>query len=214
MIEFEIREENIDGIEQWIWIKGDDGLWTGPREDWRDHHKQKILKHCKNFRVVVQAGGGCGMYPRLLSNIFDVVYTFEPDEHNFYCLVQNCYDRKITKFNAAVGPTSSLISTYACTDSNRGTSKVEERGNSYIPQMTVDEIKYRYCDLLMLDVEGYELEALKGAMETMHKFNPVVFVECGWRVTDWMKNLGYEAVDNAAVDTIFIRETAETINTT
>ena len=206
MTEFETREENIDGVEKWLWIKGDGGLWEGPKSDWRTAHKEKVLKHCKNFRVVVQAGGACGMYPRLLSHIFDVVYTFEPVEDNFYCLVNNCLGRKVIKFNAAVGPTNSLISMRGGNDHNRGTARVEEKGNSYIPQMTIDSIQYQHCDLLMLDVEGYEGEALKGAMETLYKFNPVVFVEVGLKVKDWMKRLGYEAVDSALQDTIYVRE--------
>ena len=206
---FETRIENIDGVESWLWIQGDGGAWSGPMEDWRLYHKQKIMKWCKNFRVVIQAGGCMGMYPRLLSNIFDVVYTFEPAEHNFHCLVNNCLDRKIIKFNAAVGSTNSLISMRGGNDHNRGTAQVEERGHSYIPQMTIDSIKYRDCDLLMLDIEGHEGEALKGAMETIHKFNPVIFVECGERVKEWMNRLGYEAVDSAAQDTIYVREKTE-----
>jgi FkbM family methyltransferase len=211
MIEFEIREGEIDGVKEWIWIKGDDGLWIGPKEDWVGYHKHKILKYCKNFRVVVQAGGGCGMYPRLLSNIFDVVYTFEPCESSFYCLVHNCYNRKIIKFNAAVGPERGLVTMVSINEHNRGTARVEEKGNSYIPMIPIDSIPYGYCDLLMLDVEGFEGEALKGAMETIHKFNPVIFAERGWQVTEWIKNLGYEEVDKSVADTIFMRERPENI---
>lgn len=205
-MEFEIREENIDGFEKWTWVKEDTGGWTGPMNDWRKHHKSKIIKYCKNFNVVIQAGGCMGMYPRLLSKIFGVVYTFEPDPTNFYCLVNNTQGRNVVSFNAAIGETPGLISMIGPREINRGTGKVEEKETSFIPRMIIDQIPYRHCDLIMLDLESYEGPALKGAMETMAKFNPVVFAERGRNVIDFMKRLGYENVDHASADTIFVRE--------
>ena len=203
MDEFEERNEDIDGINKWLWIKGDTGLWDGPAQNWKESHKAKILKHCENFQVVVQAGGGCGMYPRLLANIFSIVYTFEPDDSNFHCLVNNCWGRKVVMFNTAVGDTNSLVSMKRGSESNRGTHRVEEKACSYIPQITIDSIKYRQCDLIWLDIEGYEDKALKGAMETIHKFKPIIMAERGTSFEDWMKKIGYEKVDQSVSDTIF-----------
>lgn len=200
---FEIREEDIDGVKEWLWPKSDDGLWTGPMEDWRLRHKHQIMRYSKNFRTVVQAGGGCGMYPRLLSNIFATVYTFEPHPDSFHCLVHNCHRPNITKLNAAVGSHAALVSIKPGNDHNLGTHKIEERGNSSIPMLPIDAIAFRECDLIMLDIEGYEIEALKGAYQTIHKFKPVIFVERGHNCEAYLKELNYEQVGVAAQDTIF-----------
>lgn len=203
MAEYETREENIDGVEKWLWVKEDTGLWTGPMENWREHHKLKILKYTKHFRVAVQAGGGCGMYPRLLSKIFNTVYTFEPSDISFHCLVNNCPGPKIIKLNAAVGATPGLVSMNFGKEVNIGTNKVEERENSSIPRMTIDSIPYQYCDLLMLDVEGYEGEALKGAVNTIKNHKPILFVERGVRYEDFIHGIGYKKIDTAAQDVIY-----------
>jgi hypothetical protein len=106
-----------------------------------------------------------------------------------------------------------MVSVKRSSEHNLGTHKVEERGDSYIPQLTIDTLSLKFCDLIMLDVERYELNVLKGAMGTIHKFNPVIFAECGQRVQEFMGKLGYKNVGVSASDTIFIREMEETINT-
>ena len=44
------------------------------------------LNYTKQNKVCIQAGGNVGVWPKKLSTIFDVVYTFEPDPENFNCL--------------------------------------------------------------------------------------------------------------------------------
>ena len=201
--DYEIREKNIGGVEKWLWPVSDSGLWDGPRENWNTSHKDKLKKYVTNFNVVVQAGGGCGMYPRLLSDMFKVVYTFEPNYTNFHCLVVNCTKPNIIKINAALGATSGLISMVSSNPKNMGTGRVEEKPDSFIPRLTIDMIKYSHCDLIWLDIEGYEENALKGAMETIHKFKPIIMAEHGQKFEDWMKQLGYEKIDQSVSDAIF-----------
>ena len=43
--------------------------------------------------------------------------------------------------------------------------------------MTIDDLKLNCCDLIVLDVEGSELDALKGAKSTIERFHPVVMLE-------------------------------------
>ena len=42
---------------------------------------------------------------------------------------------------------------------------------------TIDDLDLYACDLICLDVEGYELAALKGANATLADFQPVVLFE-------------------------------------
>ena len=56
---FYIRHDQIDNVKQWWWIENENGLWTGPKQNWENSHKEKIEKYVKKRGTVVQAGGGC-----------------------------------------------------------------------------------------------------------------------------------------------------------
>lgn len=196
-----IVNELIDGIGPWLWPKED---WEGfkwPKEDWLNSHKEKWLAAVKNTSICVQAGGLCGMYPRLLSEYFDVVYTFEPEPLNFYCLVENCQKENIVKMQAALGKENKMIGIETSISHNRGMSHVID-GNQ-IPMLTIDSLNLPGCDLIQLDVEGYEADVLVGAAETISKFRPAISVERFW--TDRidpesiLMDYGYQFLGKSAV---------------
>ena len=103
----QVRDEYVSGVGPWVWARDDVHGWIGPKMDWEVHHSQNIARYCSTRlgprSVAVQAGGCMGMYPRLLSDMFNAVYTFEPDPLNFHCLVANCQRDNIVKMNAALG---------------------------------------------------------------------------------------------------------------
>lgn len=171
-----LRSMLIDGVAPWVWPKDDVGAWEGPKNDW-PQIKQGIIDYVKKFNVVVQAGGNCGMYPRLLSNMFQTVYTFEPDPLNFHCLVHNCQKDNIIKINAALGETNKLLRVVPLNNENVGMHKVQDDGVRITPTFTIDQLALTQCDLIQLDCEGYEPNVVLGAMETISTFKPVIILE-------------------------------------
>lgn len=130
-------------------------------------------------KVCVQAGGACGVWPYRYAQLFEQVYTFEPVEENFNCLFENTMDLMNVDTFA-----------YALSDKKQYGNMVldkSEEGNSgayfYQPgygiacTMTLDSIALSRCDLLQLDVEGHELEALNGAAETIKRCRPTIVLE-------------------------------------
>jgi FkbM family methyltransferase len=206
-----IREDSVDGVGPWVWAKSDIHAWIGPKNDWELGHKAKILHYVPEDkrRVVIQAGGNMGMYPRLLSDMFQSVYTFEPDPVNFHCLVANCQRDNIIKMNAALGLQHEMVSIsverFVDWETNYGVRDVVKKENSHIPTFMIDDLKPDYCDLIMLDVEGYELNILKGANKTIEKFHPVIFAEYAEPCIPYLQSFGYEAVDRSYGDIIFVR---------
>lgn len=200
-----IREDKIDNVDKWLWLKTDSGAWDGPKRDWETSHKEKILKYVINFNVVVQAGGNQGMYPRLLSDMFKTVYTFEPSHMNFYQLVYNCIDKKnIIMMNAALGNEHKMIEMNGLSDTNTGTHRVSYTDNAIVPQFKVDDLNLQNCDLLMLDVEGHEKYVIEGALNTIEKFKPVIFAENGGPLIDIISPYGYSSTDQSVSDTIYV----------
>jgi hypothetical protein len=54
---------------------------------------------------------------------------------------------------------------------------VHVNGEGHIPTIRIDDLNLTDCNLMQLDVEGYELNALLGAAKTIDKFKPVLCVE-------------------------------------
>lgn len=95
----------------------------------------------------------------------------------------------ITCVNAAIGAAEGTVRLVTRAGSNFaafvGYQDVLERYDGYVEYaarvMTVDrlveELGLDRVDMMKIDVEGYELEALRGASSTLAQFRPVVFME-------------------------------------
>lgn len=200
-----IKKDVIDGLSDWVWPAKDSGLWYGPELNW-PLIKSYILEHSKGFRTVVQAGGAAGMYPRLMSQMFENVYTFEPDAYNFYCLAQNCPDTKIKKFNCALGNYHGYATFNPPSEDNRGTGSTTFSSSSAInvPVLKIDDFAFETLDLIYLDIEGSELEVLRGAVETIEKHKPLIACEHGRSdILLLLQAFQYEQIGTAHSDTFY-----------
>lgn len=196
-------QKECGGIKGWYWLKQDTGAWDGPKMDWENHHVRNIKEVCQSFRTVVQAGGNQGMYPKLLSYLFENVYTFEPDPINYSVLEKNCTENNIHKTQCALGNSNEGVSIQYRVNWNTGMNQVKVGGD--IPQVRLDELDISEVDLLMFDMEGYEINAFNGAEQTIAKWKPVIFCEYPTQnVHMWMESNGYQLSRMSAMDTIFI----------
>jgi FkbM family methyltransferase len=177
-----------------------------------------VSQFCKNKRTVIQAGGNCGIYARLYSELFETVYTFEPDPINFYCLVQNIKNTNVIKFQSCLGSDHKLVSvainenTMAKKGYNCGTFQVS--GNGKVPVLKIDDLALDQCDLIHLDIEGFEGFALQGAMETIKKFKPTICLEInglgkqyGWpenKIHTLLETINYKFEITTENDQIFL----------
>ena len=200
---------------KWVWPAADQKSWEGQQE-YLDLVKY-ILPHLKGNSVMVQAGGNCG---RLLSSFvdhFNFIYTFEPDPINFYCLSQNVSADNVYKIQACLGKSNGTtrVQQLIRPDRPHDTGGVHVCGDGYLPMLSIDSLNLPQCDLIQLDVEGYEYNALLGAIETINKYKPVLCVEFCERwlkrydntsdqIINLVEDLGYTLVDQYGVDKIFI----------
>lgn len=138
-----------------------------------------VLEHVQDRRVVVQAGGNCGPLVIELARQFLDVYTFEPDPQNFVALTVNTAAyRNVHRYQAALGFTRGTRSLAQGDDAhpdNCGALYVA--GDGPIPTLAVDDLGLASCDLLMLDIEGSEAKAIRGASSTISACRPVIVIE-------------------------------------
>jgi len=202
------RKCGYEGVEELLWVTTDIGGFGemsrghGPIWDWVKDHEH-FMSQVKSFNTVVQAGGNCGMYPRFYSNYFKNVYTFEPNPLNFYCLDINCQGDNFHKFEGGLGNTTDKLTVTNYNTINVGAHTIRNIPGD-VQMYRIDDLNLTSCDLIHLDVEGYEPQALKGSIETIEKFNPVVIVENG-RGGDILKDLGYTMHIKTIMDRVYIK---------
>jgi len=212
--------EEVEGVKPstqgWMWIEE-----AGPfiHFKWEIQHYLKIYQeNCRQFKVAVQAGGHMGMFPRLMSEHFETVYTFEPDSISFHCLANNCQKKNIIKFNTALGNSGPLMYQSHYYYGNVGMNNYDILDNGVtpvteyfdrdcrkepalvnIPQVRIDDLNLSDCDLIHLDMEGNEHYAFDGMIETIKKFKPLILFESGPSndTMDVIISLGYEKLYNA-----------------
>lgn len=171
------------------------------------------IKYCLERRVAVQAGGNCGIFPRYLAKRFKFVYTFEPENENFFCLVNNAEEPNIIKFQAALGDKDTLPAGLMYDPKNAGGHHLKDSG--VIPVIALDTLHLPVCDFLQIDIEGYEIFALKGAEDTIKKYSPVIMIEHKKHATrygmkpedifDYLGSLGYTEKMRVRRDIIFTK---------
>lgn len=138
-------------------------------------HVSHIAPHLSKKNVMVQAGGNCGLVVRPFVDIFQKIYTFEPDPVNFYCLNLNLPFTNVNKIQACLGDSHQMVGLANIFDNDVGGYHVSQGDTT--PTLKIDDLELTECDLIMLDVEGYELNALRGGIETIKKYKPVICVE-------------------------------------
>jgi len=134
-----------------------------------------VLPLVEHKRVCVQAGGNCGVYPLALASAFERVVTFEPDEENLACLVANVTLPNVAIYRAALGAGQGTCSIEVVEPDNCGAHKTVPNGS--VPVMTIDGLALDQCDLIWLDIEGAEAQAIDGARATIEKFSPIIVLE-------------------------------------
>jgi FkbM family methyltransferase len=115
------------------------------------------------------------VYPLALAKVFERVITFEPDQDNWQCLRRNVTLENATIFEAALGSSSRMCGVHRIDADNCGSHKTLP-GTS-IPVRTIDSLGLDQCDLIWLDIEGAEADAIEGALATIEKFSPIIVLE-------------------------------------
>jgi len=200
---------------KWVWPLNDENSWKYQNEynDLAEH----LLPYVKHKNIMIQAGGNCGYLLNTFIDHFNTIYTFEPDPINFYCLNNNISSQNVIKLQCCLGDDGMPVSTQQLIRPNKpnDTGGVHVSGKGNTPSIIIDNLNLPGCDLIQLDIEGYEYKALLGAINTIKKYKPVLCIEfCEkWlnryddnseKILSLLSDLNYTQVDEYGVDKIFI----------
>lgn len=125
--------------------------------------------------IAVQAGGHVGIMVKPLAANFRTVYTFEPQPINFVCLCHNVPERNVVRIQGCLGARNHPPVGLDGWGANSAASFVN--GAGIFPVFALDDLHLPALDLLMLDVEGFEWDALAGAKDSIDAYSPIIVVE-------------------------------------
>jgi FkbM family methyltransferase len=182
---------------------------------------EKRLKMSEN-NVIVDAGAYIGNHSIFFATHCNAskVISFEPFSESYRLLINNIelndLEKKIQVYNVALGDKSYKAGISVVDNNNKGATMVKVESEGDVNVVTLDSLLHKdlpRLDLIKVDVEGMEIPLLKGALKTIEKFTPLLYIEAFEQshlneVLKLLAPLGYSIVDvfNATPTYLFIHK--------
>jgi FkbM family methyltransferase len=155
-------------------------LSTAPKVEGRrmyqGQHIQQSVQLCASRRTALDVGGHVGFWSYYLASAFAKVHAFEPNELFAQCFERNVRARNVSLHRVALGDAERMIALEVDPE-NTGATHVRPGAEGAIPMRRLDHFAFDDVDFIKIDVEGFELQVLEGARETLARCRPVVIVE-------------------------------------
>lgn len=136
-----------------------------------------------NISVFVDAGAYIGdtveKFMELYGQNYSKVFCMEPDKENYQLLCNNVqnnnWDRVFT-YNIGLHSKSEKLRFDTISRGGGTSNHVAEDGNVIVDVNRLDAIIEESVDLIKMDIEGSELEALKGSEQIIKKYRPALAI--------------------------------------
>jgi len=157
--------------------------------EWCEYEILLLRNFIRESDVVVDVGANIGTHSIAFADMVGAagkVHAFEPQPSLFYMLCGNLALNGLGNVQAhrrAVGAGRGEIGLPDLpspdTPFNFGAMPMTDPGSqeAAVEMVAVDDLGLAGCRLIKIDIEGMELEALKGARKTVEKFQPFLFIE-------------------------------------
>lgn len=164
------------------------------KDMWEGHLKQYFDLYAKD-KNIVEVGSSAGYHTVYLSSIAKHIYSFEPQKTTYEALLTNldlnsC--KNVTTHNFALYSKSCMMRTSSpvnyTSDNHSATAInliIDSEGN--INAKTLDEMNLLDISFIKIDAQGCDLNILKGAIDTINKYKPVLLFEYEDGITDPME---------------------------
>lgn len=169
---------------------------------WEYHLYEIYSKMITSDYYCIDAGANIGFHSIQFGRLGKKVYSFEPQRYIFNQLSANILfndlDNIIDSYRLGLGDKKETQQLWNIEHENwvgngahnwggRGiiqdnyggerATRNEVREEDIIQVITLDSLNITQCDLIKIDVQGYEYYLLKGANQLINKFKPIIFLE-------------------------------------
>jgi FkbM family methyltransferase len=175
----------------------------------RGYWENNLIKHAEKYlkddSIILDIGANIGTWSIPLAIKNRKIFSFEPYDSSYYALCGNIFlnnkESIIYPRHCALTDNIDKKTTMMLPETcNIGGCKLVETGNpehtkNKYALETLDSFQFDKIDLIKIDVEGHELNVLKGGEQTILKYKPVILFEC------WSSNsIHWKGIVNTGVE--------------
>jgi len=146
--------------------------WFHDKGTYQYSKLQAALPLVKRYNMAFDVGAHVGTWSRVLYHHFARVVAFEPVSEHVECLRLNAPNVEVKP--VAVGAHTGKCS-LTITPANSGNCRVNGDGQTHM--IALDSLDCEHLDFLKIDVEGYEVEVLRGGEGIIRRTCPVIVIE-------------------------------------
>ena len=160
---------SIEQLSSGIWVPSNDAQIEQWREKghpyMQDTCLDKLIEWCKKndkkFNHIVDIGAWCGTWTLSMQQYAKNIHCYEPNNLHYGCLARNITPcSHVESYNQAVGNEDGFVKLTE-ESATQNTRVLLEKGETKINKL--DSLGYKDVDFIKIDVEGLEMEVLKGA---------------------------------------------------
>jgi FkbM family methyltransferase len=192
--------------------------WLGKKDNNTFYNYQETeyngaIEKVKSFRTAIDLGANLGVMSKRMVRDFQFVHAFEPLFHEH--LRKNVPEENIQIYPYAVGDQEKTemmrVGVYHSGGSNIIVEPKDTQGLTEVKVVTVDSFNITDVDFIKIDVELYEMYALRGAQKTIETYLPTVLIELTSNnpfykeIQIFFKDLGYKREVVGTHDSIFFQ---------
>ena len=186
--------EYVENRKKYILFKNDCGVTDMARRGGVYEHY--IFDYIKNNidvngKNIIDIGANFGFHTLEFADLVGNdghIFSFEPQKLVYYQLcgnvILNGYDN-VTTYNVALGNENSTLKMenlqyYSNETINIGNAHLNQyydNGYNWVEVKKLDDYEFENVSVIKIDVQGYEPNVLNGAIKTINKHRPFIFIE-------------------------------------
>jgi len=178
-----LKSNYVEINKQKMFLDSSDSLRLSINGIYEEFETETVKKIIKTGDIVFDIGANIGYYTLIFAKLVGPsgkVFSFEPEPTNYELLKKNVKINDYTNvdfFCKAVSNLNQTTKLFLDKENNGGHSlinTIEDRASIEIESIRIDDnFKNQKIDFIKIDIEGFELEALKGMYELLQKLTNV-----------------------------------------